>query len=93
MRKTRLTVKSTVQFKRDYKLAIKRGCDIERLEDVVFRLSWGTLPSNNRDHALTGTWKGHRECHVLPDWILIYRIDGDTLTLTRTGSHADLFGK
>ena len=49
------------------------------------------LPSRCRDHRLQGTWKGHREAHIEPDWILIYRIDGDELHLVRTGSHSDLF--
>ena len=49
----------------------------------------------NRDHALTGDWVGHRECHILPDWLLVYRIENDVLVLTlaRTGTHSDLFGK
>ena len=81
MRKTKLTVKPTTAFKKDYKLAIKRGLQIELLE--------------NRDHDLTGNWRGHRECHIQPDWLLIYRIEGDVLvlTLSRTGTHSDLFGK
>ena len=53
------------------------------------------LPKKHKDHALTGNWIGHRECHILSNWLLIYRIDGDVLVLTlaRTGSHSDLFGK
>ena len=53
------------------------------------------LPDKNRDHDLSGDWAGHRECHILPDWLLIYRIEDDVLVLTlaRTGSHSDLFGK
>ena len=53
------------------------------------------LPNKNRDHDLSGDWIGHRECHILPDWLLIYRIEDDVLVLTlaRTGSHSDLFGK
>ena len=53
------------------------------------------LPEKNRDHALTGNWIGHRECHIQPDWLLIYRIENDllVLTLSRTGTHGDLFGK
>lgn len=53
------------------------------------------LPEKSKDHALTGDWIGHRECHILPDWLLIYRIEDDVLvlTLTRTGTHSDLFGK
>lgn len=96
MRKTKYTVKTTSQFKKDYKLAIRRHLDISQLDDVVAVLAMGeTLPEKNRDHGLTGDWTGHRECHILPDWLLIYRIEGNVLvlTLTRTGTHSDLFGK
>ena len=75
---------------------MKRGLRIALLEEVVERLAMGEpLPEKNRDHALTGDWVGHRECHIQPDWLLIYRMEGDVLvlTLTRTGSHSDLFGK
>jgi mRNA interferase YafQ len=90
------TVKYTTVFKRDYKLAKKRGQKIELLQEVVTLLAEGkTLPEKNKDHALTGNWIGHRECHILPDWLLVYRIEDDVLvlTLTRTGTHSDLFGK
>jgi len=93
---TKYTVKTTTQFKKDYKLAIKRGLNIDFLEQIVANLADGiALPDKNKDHALTGNWAGHRECHILPDWLLIYRIEGDilVLTLTRTGTHTDLFGK
>lgn len=96
MRQTKYTVKVTTQFKKDYKLAIKRGLKIALLEDIVAVLAaGGTLPEKNKDHALTGNWVGHRECHILPDWLLIYRIENDVLvlTLTRTGTHSDLFEK
>ena len=69
---------------------------IELLETVIETLAMGnTLPPENRDHDLTGNWRGHRECHIQPDWLLIYRIEGDVLvlTLSRTGTHSDLFGK
>lgn len=92
----RYTVKFTTQFKKDYKLAIKRGLKISLLDAVIADLANGVaLPEKSNDHALSGNWLGHRECHILPDWLLIYRIDGDVLvlTLTRTGSHSDLFGK
>ena len=84
------------EFKKDYKLAIKRGLQIELLETVIETLAMGNaLPPENRDHDLTGNWRGHRECHIQPDWLLIYRIEGDVLvlTLSRTGTHSDLFGK
>jgi addiction module toxin, RelE/StbE family len=93
---TKYTVKFTTQFKKDYKLAMKRGLKIALLDEVIRTLANGVpLPDKNNDHALTGNWIGHRECHVLPDWLLIYRIDGDVLVLTlaRTGTHSDLFGK
>ena len=93
---TKFTVKYTTQFKKDYKLAIKRGMKIELLDAVITDLANGVpLPDKNNDHALTGNWIGHRECHILPDWLLIYRAEGDVLVLTlaRTGTHSDLFGK
>lgn len=96
MRKTKYIVKSTAQFKKDYKRAIKRGLKIELLESVVELLASGeSLPEKNRDHALSGRWSGHRECHILPDWLLIYRIEDGilVLTLSRTGTHGDLFGE
>ena len=86
----------TTQFKKDYKLALKRHLEIELLDDIIRCLSRGeTLPEKNKDPALTGTWVGHRECHILPDWLLVYRIEDDVLVLTlaRTGTHSDLFGK
>ena len=86
----------TAQFKKDYKLALKRHLDIELLDNIIRSLSRGeTLPEKNRDPALTGDWEGHRECHILPDWLLVYRIDDNVLVLTlaRTGTHSDLFGK
>lgn len=86
----------TTQFKKDYKLALKRHLDIELLDNLIRILSRGeTLPEKNKDHALTGDWIGHRECHILPDWLLVYRIEDDilVLTLARTGTHSDLFGK
>lgn len=96
MRKTKYTVKTTTLFKKDFKLAMKRGLNVELLENVIALLAMGEpLPARNKDHALTGNWVGHRECHVLPDWLLVYRIEDDVLVLTlaRTGSHSDLFGK
>jgi mRNA interferase YafQ len=96
MRNTKYTIKPTTQFRKDYKLAMRRGLDIGLLEDVIAALAMGIpLPEKNRDHTLSGNWAGHRECHVLPDWLLVYRIDDDVLvlTLSRTGSHSILFGK
>ena len=84
----------TTQFKKDYKLALKRRLDIALLDDIIRALSRGdTLPEKNKDHPLSGNWTGHRECHILPDWLLIYEINGGELILylTRTGTHSDLF--
>ena len=92
----KLDIVWTSQFKKDYKLAMKRHLNIDLLDDIIRALSNGeTLPEKNRDHALTGDWSGHRECHILPDWLLIYRIEENVLilTLSRTGTHSDLFGK
>ena len=96
MRKTKYTVKTTNQLKKDFKLAMKRGLNIDLLETVIATLALGErLPDKNKDHALTGNWIGHRECHILPDWLLIYRIEEEVLilTLARSGTHSDLFGK
>lgn len=96
MRKTKYTVKTTSQFKKDFKLAMKRGLNIDLLETVIATLALEEpLPDKNKDHALTGNWIGHRECHILPDWLLIYRIEEEVLilTLARSGTHSDLFGK
>lgn len=84
----------TPNFKRDYKLAQKRGYEIGLLKEIVTKLANGEeLPERNRDHALTGTYKGCRECHIKPDWLLIYQIVDEELILylTRTGTHSDLF--
>lgn len=84
----------TKQFKKDYKLSMKRNLEIKLLDDIIRKLSSGEqLPEKNKDHALTGTWVGYRECHIQPDWLLIYRLENDliVLTLARTGSHGDLF--
>lgn len=85
----------TTRFKKDYKLAMKRRMEMDLLDDIIRKLARGeTLPDKNKDHDLSGDWIGHRECHILPDWLLIYRIDESVLvlTLTRTGTHSDLFG-
>ncbi|MDE5937972.1 MAG: type II toxin-antitoxin system YafQ family toxin [Lachnospiraceae bacterium] len=82
------------RFKRDLKLAKKRGCNMEYLRDVVNVLAREQkLDEKYRDHGLTGNYSGFRECHVEPDWLLIYRISQDALELFlfRTGTHSDLF--
>ena len=82
------------QYKKDLKLARKRGCKIEHLRDVVNTLANGQkLDEKYRDHGLSGDYNGFRECHIEPDWLLIYRTSQNTLTLFlfRTGTHSDLF--
>ncbi len=91
-----LRVVWTSKFKKDYKLAIRRGWDIEQLDDVIRRLAaQEKLADRYDDHSLVGEWKGYRECHIEPDWLLVYRIEKGllVLTLTRTGTHSDLFNK
>ena len=87
-------VRHTSAFKRDYKLMLRRHMPVERLHAIVTKLANGeTLPPANRDHPLSNNWANHRECHITPDWLLIYQIHEDVLVLelTRTGSHSDLF--
>lgn len=87
-------IQRTSQFKKDYKLAVKRGCDINKLQKVVMILASGeTLPEDYRDHPLRGNYSGYRECHIEPDWLLVYKITENVLVLTlyRTGTHSDLF--
>ncbi|MBQ9445751.1 MAG: type II toxin-antitoxin system YafQ family toxin [Victivallales bacterium] len=88
-------VKFTSRFKKDYKLAQKRGLDIVALEKVIEILAEGeTLPVENHDHPLIGNYKGCRECHITPDWLLIYKLFESVLVLelSRTGTHSDLYG-
>ena len=87
-------VRWSSRFKKDYKRAMRRGEDIAKLDETIQQLANGeTLPATMRDHELAGKWIRHRECHLAPDWLLIYTIQNDVLVLelTRTGSHADLF--
>lgn len=96
MKKKKYDIVWSSQFKKDYKRSIKRNLDINLLDDIIRKLSYGeTLPEENRDHPLSGNWVGFRECHIQSDWLLIYRFDDDVLvlTLTRTGTHSDFFGK
>lgn len=90
----KLKVKYSSRFKRGLRLAVKRGLDISLLEKIVEKLK-DRLPleEKHKDHALTGKYKGYRECHIQPDWLLIYLIEDVilTLTLVDTGTHADLF--
>jgi len=87
-------IQATHQYEKDVKLAKKRGLNIDNLIDVVCKLAnEEALPAKNKDHALTGNFAGYRECHISPDWLLIYQKTEDIklLTLIRTGSHSDLF--
>ena len=87
-------VRFTNQFKKDIKLAKKQGKDIDKLFDVIGILANGeTLDEKYRDHDLSGNFKGCRECHIEPDWLLIYEIDNNVLVLVlnRVGSHSELF--
>lgn len=89
-----LTIKYQSAFKRDYKRIKKRGYDIRLLEEVVGLLAQRkTLPERYRDHSLSGNYVGCRECHITPDWLLIYSINESELVLylMRTGTHSDLF--
>ena len=91
-----LELVTTGQFRKDYKRMKKRGCDMEMLEKIIDTLlAEQPLPERCRDHGLTGNYTGFRECHVLPDWLLVYAIDKGKLILTasRMGTHADLFAK
>lgn len=94
MKTSKYTVKLTSKFKKDYKIALKRNLDIGKLQAVIEKLANGEiLPPENHDHNLSGNWAGHRECHIEPDWLLIYMYEKDVLVLTlaRTGTHSDLF--
>jgi mRNA interferase YafQ len=92
------TVKYTSKFKKDYKLAKKRGLNVGKLLAVVNLIADGTnqelLCQQYSDHVLTGNWNGYRECHIEPDWLLVYELVEDVLvlSLTRTGTHSDIFG-
>ncbi len=91
-----LKIEFTGQFKKDFKLALKRGCDPKELEKVITLLAnEQPLPEKYRDHALTNSrnYKGLRECQIEPDWLLVYKVLKDMLILRliRTGSHSDLF--
>lgn len=89
-----LTIRYEKKFRKDIKLIKKRGYDLNKLEAVLRLLVAQTpLPEQYHDHALSGNYSGHRECHISPDWLLIYKVIDDQLilTLTRTGTHIDVF--
>ncbi|MBL1212868.1 MAG: type II toxin-antitoxin system YafQ family toxin [Ignavibacteriae bacterium] len=82
----------TSQFKKDFKKISKQGKELAKLELIISTLlNNKPLPRKYQDHSLTGKWKNHRDCHIEPDWLLIYRYTSDSLILERTGSHSDLF--
>lgn len=94
MNNYKYTLRKTSLFKKDMKNAIKSGCDVNLIDEVVDMLLRGeTLPEKYQDHKLSGNFKGNRECHITPDWLLVYRIFKDTLilSLVRTGSHSEIF--
>ncbi|MBS4031716.1 MAG: type II toxin-antitoxin system YafQ family toxin [Clostridiales bacterium] len=89
-----LKVRYSSRFKKDFKTIVKRGYDVKLLEEVLyFLVQENVLPQKYLDHPLAGNYAGHRECHITPDWLLIYKIEREilTLSLTRTGTHSDLF--
>ena len=84
----------TAKFKKQRKLLVSRKYNLSLFDEVIGLLARGEpLPEKYCDHALQGKWKGYRDCHILPDWVLIYKIDKGVLTLllSETGSHSDLF--
>ena len=90
-----MELRFTTKFKKDYKRIKRQGKDLSKLEVTLEALVCGQdLPEAMRDHSLGGTYRGHRECHIEPDWLLIYRVDEEGLVLvaTRTGSHSELLG-
>jgi len=88
-----LQIERSSQFKRDYKRMKRQGAELSKLIDVIGKLAnEEVLDRRYLDHELKGNWRGYRECHLEPDWLLIYKVEGDTVRLSRTGSHSDLFG-
>lgn len=88
-----LNVRYSTKFKKDFKTCVKRGYRMSLLQQAIDILRIpATLPTKNRAHNLSGTYSGYRECHIEPDWLLIYKQTDDELQLDRTGTHADLFG-
>lgn len=90
------SIRTTAQFRRDVKRCQRQGKDMSLFKLLNETLIAGkTLPEKHRDHALMGNWKGHRDCHITPDWLLIYRIDADEqeIEYVRMGSHTELFNQ
>lgn len=89
-----LKLSTTTKFNKDVKMCKKRNYDLSLLYSVIDTLRIpAQLPIKNQDHDLKGDLSNKRECHIAPDWLLIYRIKDDELILDRTGTHSDLFGK
>ncbi len=82
----------TRKFKRDYERILRQGKDVDVLEEVITTLAAGKqLAENHHSHKLHGKWKEYRDCHIMSDWLLIYKISQDGLLLARMGSHSELF--
>lgn len=84
----------STKFRRDVKKCERQNKDMSKFKEIIGFLQFGhPLPFHNKDHPLTGNWKGYRECHISPDWLLIYKVNEDTkkIELARMGSHSDLF--
>lgn len=87
-----MRISQTSQFKKDIKKQIKRGKNLDKIKGVIdLLLSGESMPPKFKDHPLSGDWKNRKDCHIEPDWILIYMISNEELRLERTGSHSDLF--
>lgn len=87
-----MKITQSAQFKKDAKRLEKRGKDLDKLINIIeLLISGDDLPARLRDHTLTGNWKGWRDCHIEPDWLLIYKMLPKEIVLGRTGTHSDLF--
>ena len=89
------TVRTSKRYRRELKIVLSRGKDESKLKEVIKILAAGeNLPAKYADHPLAGKWKGYRECHIEPNWLLVYRIHDDILVLAlmSTGTHSDIFG-
>lgn len=88
-----LKFRTTNQFEKDYKKVLKRGKDEKKILAIMKRLiNQESLELRHKEHNLRGNYIGRRECHIEPDWLLVYKIGGDSIIFERTGTHADLFG-
>ncbi len=89
-----LAIRYSSRFKKDFKACVKRGYNMSLLQQAIDTLRIpAPLPPKNKDHILSGNYAGYRECHIEPDWLLLYKQTNNELKLDRTGTHADLFGK